>query len=347
MLAPAHSLSANRLPWSEVAFVADLVDGSANALEISRRDDLEQTDNQLLRDVLGAISALGLKGRHFESPAKLAAAAPELRDAVVFSTYAGRGSRSRLALVPAVAEACGLDFVGLDAMGQALAHDKEVMKRIAMDCGLSTPPWRVIRSDTDAKICLDFPAPYVVKPMCEGSSIGITQANIIKEGQDGASLALDLLDRFRQPVLVEGFVPGREASFVTIQGLPADYQCFVEVAVDGDPGYFDTRLFDADEKFHRRLPRRIKRIDADLRVEDREAIERLLFAVGHYGYARVDGRLDRDGRFHFLELTPDAWLGILGHVAQGFMAEGWTYAEVIHAILASVLSGRRGQAANG
>ena len=347
MHSPMRPRSANLLPWSEVAFVADIVGGSTRDLAIHQRDDLEQTDPHLLQDVLGAISTLGMKGRHFESPAELAAAAPELHDSLVFSTYAGRGSRSRLALVPAVAESLGLDFVGLDAMGQALAHDKEVMKRIASDCGLTTPQWRVIRDEADAKVCLDFPTPYVVKPMCEGSSIGITQANIIKEGRGGMSLALNLLARFRQPVLVESFVVGREASLVTIQGRPADHQRFVEVTVDGDPGYFESHLFDADEKFHRRLPRRIKRIDSDLRDEDRNSIGRLLFAVGHYGYARVDGRLDRDGRFHFLELTPDAWLGVLGHVAQAFMTDGWTYAEVIHALLASALSAPRGRLANG
>jgi D-alanine-D-alanine ligase len=301
----------------------------------------------VLSGVVAAVESLGLQCVHVETPAELAAAAPRLRGSVVLSTYAGEGSRSRLALVPAVAESLGLDFVGLDAMGQALAHDKEVMKRIATDCGLLTPRSRLIRDLAAANICNEFPAPYVLKPVSEGSSIGISQRNIIWNGRKGPELARELISRFRQPVLLEAFVPGREVSLISIEDEPSPHRCFVEVVVEGKSDYFSRHLFDADEKLNRRLPRKIVRIDADLRADDRVAIGTLLDAIGHYEVIRVDGKLTDDGRFHFLELTPDPWLGIKGHIAQGFIVEGWSYPDVIRAILASARLARRGRPANG
>jgi D-alanine-D-alanine ligase len=251
-------------------------------------------------------------------------------------------------LVPAIAESFGLDFVGLDAMGQALAHDKEVMKRIAQDCGLATPPWRVLRDATFAKqMCEEFPTPFVIKPIAEGSSIGISQRNLIYQPREGDVLARELLERFRQPVLIESFAGGREVSFISVEAAPRPHQALVEVVVDGQPDFFSTRLFDADEKLNRRLPRSIQRIDNALNSDDKAAIERLLDTIGHYGVVRVDGKLGDDGRFVFLELTTDPWLGVRGHVAQAFIGKGWTYSEVIRAILASALLAPRGQLANG
>jgi len=335
------------LPWRKVAFVADIFDAGPYQGAAEQRTDLEQTDPQVLNDVVSAITTLGLSCRHFETPAELVAAAGDLREALVFSTYAGGRSRNRLTLVPAVAESLGLDFVGLDAMGQALAHDKEVMKRIASDCGLATPRWRVVRDRNSAKICKEFPTPYLVKPLSEGSSIGISQANIICDGDKGTTLAIELLERFRQPILVETFVAGREVSLVSIEAEPAPHQGFVEVAVEGEPDYFSHHVFDADEKLNRRLRRNIRRIDDALHPDDHLAIKTLLSTLGHYGFIRVDGKLTRDGRFQFLELTADPWLGILGHVAQAFMNEGWSYPDVVHAILASAQLAPRSRAANG
>jgi D-alanine-D-alanine ligase len=347
MLSPSKKLERQAFSWRTIAFVADIFDETASPGPAERRTDLEKTDPEVLNDVVSAVTDLGLDCRHFETPAALAAAAGELGNALVLSTYAGGRSRSRLSLVPAIAESLGLDFVGPDAMGHALAHDKEVMKRIASDCGLTTPRWRVVRDKDAARACKEFPPPYIVKPLSEGSSIGISQANIIRNTDTGIALATELLERFRQPVMVEAFVGGREVSMVSIETMPVAHQAFVEVAVEGAPDYFSDHVFDADEKMNRRLQRHIRRIDGALHPDDDRAIQRLLATIGHYGIVRVDGKLDTDGRFHFLELTTDPWLGRLGHVAQAFMLDGWSYPDVLYAILASARLAPRNRVANG
>ena len=78
----------------------------------------------------------------------------------------------------------------------------------------------------------------------------------------------------------------------------------------------------------------VRNIDNELTESDHKDIEALLRAFGTYGYCRVDGRF-ADGRFSFLELTPDAWIEPSGQFAMSFTEKGWTYPDVIAAVLAS------------
>jgi len=168
----------------------------------------------------------------------------------------------------------------------------------------------------------------------EGSSIGISQRNIAVDLKAAASVALELLEAFQQPVLIEKFVAGREVAYSRIERAGVDAWAFSEAVIDGDPCHFHHRLFDANEKLIPTKGRSVRNIDSELVDADRQALDAFLAAYGPFGYCRVDGRL-ADGRFHFLELTPDAWIAPRGQFARGFTEKGWGYAEVIAAVLAS------------
>ena len=167
----------------------------------------------------------------------------------------------------------------------------------------------------------------------EGSSIGIGPRNLVRRREDLPGIVSELLTVFGQPVLVEAFVPGREVAYCRIEGDETAW-AFSEVAINSEPTYFETRLFDAGEKTIRQPDRTVKNVDPLLAASDREALERLLRMYGPYGYCRIDGRW-KDGAFHFIELTPDAWIAPLGQFAMGFTDKGWSYADVIERVLAS------------
>jgi D-alanine-D-alanine ligase len=334
------------LPWTKVVFVADAPEHELGASAPETRFDLEKTDPVTLAEVLAAIGKLGLDAVHVQGPRELAEIAPSPGEAVIFSTFGGERSRNRLLLVPALAEILSLDFVGMDAVGQALAANKVEAKRLAAECGVLTPASRIVRRHEGLNVCEEFPLPYVVKPLAEGSSIGIGPQNLIRERAAGRRVAAELLDRFRQPVLVEAFVPGREVSLVCIETRGGWQQALVEIRVEGEPDYFDNHLFDAGEKTARHLPRSVQLVPEGLTGADEAALNTLLHAVGHLGYGRVDGKL-WNGRFHFLELTPDAWLGRRGQLGEGFGRLGWTYEQVIAEVLRSASLRPRVQAASG
>lgn len=298
------------------------------------RRDLEQTDRETLDDIVAAAGALGIPVHHYQSPVELAEYADRHPSDIVLSIYGGVGSRSRMAITPAVCEAFGLRFIGPDAYGRVIAQDKEISKRLAVDCGLLTPAWRVVRTEREASIGSRLGLPVVVKPLLEGSSIGISDASLQATTEGARDQSIALLREFGQPVLIEQFVAGREISYTKFEFPEDDLWGLSEVVIEGDQEYFSTRLFHADEKVIRDPRRTVRNIDSMLAAEDKDAIDRFLGIFGRYGYCRVDGRLC-DGRFHFIELTPDAWLGRSGQLAMSYTEKGWTYVDVIAAVLAS------------
>lgn len=320
-------------PISNVVLIADMI-STLDGRSIEKRRDLEQTEASTLEAISEAIRDNGYNVVHYQLPSELALNATAHTNDVVLSIYGGANSRNRMALVPAICESFGLRYIGPDVYGRIIAQDKEVSKRLAVDCGVLTPNWRVIRERDDLRYLTGIKYPCVVKPMLEGSSIGITQRNIAHSSEEVTALSNLLMSDFEQPVMVEDFVCGRETAYVAIASNDGLKWAYSEIVIDGDPLYFEHRLFDAIEKQYRTPGRTVRNIDSELIPEDRECIDRFLRAYGRYSYCRVDGR-HVDGRFHFLELTPDAWLDPDGQFAMAFTEKGWSYQEVIETILSS------------
>lgn len=321
--------------FRSVVLIADVIgEDEPSDDDLAARRDLEQTEASTLTALVDAVRELGIDIIHYQSPEELGRNAQLHGEDLVLSVYGGSSSRNRMALVPAICETYGIRFVGPDTYGRIIAQDKEVSKRLALDCGLRTPNWRVIRDEQTSPAFGAVAYPCVVKPLLEGSSIGITQANLARSPADAAVLCGRLLRDFAQPVLIEEFVSGRETSFCAIQNGADIEWAYSEMIVEGDPDFFTQRLFDVVEKQRRTIGRTVRNIDSELAANDLEGILRLLRAYGPFGYCRVDGR-HRDGEFHFLELTPDAWLHPLGQFAMAFTERGWTYSKVISALLTS------------
>lgn len=329
----------------QVVVVADSMAIDSN-VDMGAREDLEMTEPATLEAVLGALSDLGMRSTHVENPAELSASANQFTGSTVLSIYGGRRSRSRMALVPAICETHGLDFVGPDAYGRIICQDKQVSTRLAADAGFKVPRQRLFRTEDDAIRIDSIETPYVLKPLLEGSSIGITQRNLVTDCRVGRDLLVELLSKFDQPILLEEFVPGREVSLNFLQ-LPNELRwAFSEIEVPGIPNYFDTYLFDADEKLHHLTDRQVANINGEIPSGLVDRVSTLLTMTGTIGYGRVDGKLN-DDEFVFLELTPDAWIAPSGAFAASFMLQGYAYKDVIAAVLTTSRAIPSGPVANG
>jgi D-alanine-D-alanine ligase len=322
-------------PFRDVVLVADSLEEDDSGTPLHLRRDLEMTDIRTLESLQDTIMSLGLKVHLCAGPAALADSAAHHKDDIVLSIYGGQASRNRMALVPAICETFGLKFIGPDVYGRIIAQDKEVTKRLAADCGIRTPAWRIVRTLKDLKHIAGLRLPVVVKPLMEGSSIGISQRNLANKLDTTMELVKEMLTTFGQPILVEEFIAGREVAYSRIEHANSAAWAFSEVIIEGNADFFIHRLFDADEKMTPTTGRSVRNIDAELHSEDQIFIDSFLAAFGAYGYCRVDGRL-ANGRFHFLELTPDAWFAPRGQFARSFTEKGWSYQSVIAAVLASI-----------
>ncbi|MEP5153223.1 hypothetical protein [Planktotalea sp.] len=323
-----------------VIFVADIIhtpnsDGDAD--QFAMRTDLEKTEPHTLDEVMTALKQSGYEAIHMEHPRQLTENTAMSQRHVVLSTFGGEKFRSRTSWTPDICESHGIPFVGLDGFGQAKCHSKISAKQLAKQAGLLTPRAREYHDISDMRHLQDWTFPVVVKPSAEGSSIGISASSIVRSAKELEQVATTLFGSVGGPVMAEEFVSGREVGFAAIEGPAGTYMSLNEIAIEGDPRYFETNVWGAHEKFFNLQKRSLVSIDDELCTEDREAMGRFLTALGHFGYIRIDGRL-KDGRFHFLEATPDAWLGKGGQMTQGFVNDGWRYHEVIGAIIETARS---------
>lgn len=337
---------AGELDLSTVIVIADTISEHTEDEQSNWRHDLEKSSIKTVSAIMQALESLGISALHLSSlDALTERASQRLPGDVVLSIFGGERSRNRMALVPAICESFSTRFIGPDVYGRIVCQDKEISKILASQCGIITPWHRIIRTEADLDQLDGAPFPVVVKPNMEGSSIGISERCRAKTATQMQEIARELLCEFKQPVLVEKFVGGREVSVNVIETIDGMEMRFTEIKLPGNPRYFDDHLFGMETKAPW-IGLEVAPLEDKLEEQDMMSITRLMKAVGHVGYCRIDGKL-LDGRFHFIELTPDAWLDPEGAFAQSFTRHGWSYSQVLQCILASESVNHRHPASNG
>src|SRR6185369_3010289 len=173
-------------------------------------DVMEFDEEETIAALEGALRQLGHQpervGRGVELARRLAAGE---RWDLVFNIAEGVRGRSREAQVPAVCELFDQPYTFSDPLTCAVTLDKSMAKRLVRDHGLPTAQFAVVECMADLeKVSLN--GPLFVKPAAEGSSKGITGRSKVEPRAELAALCADLLGTFRQPLLVEPFLPGRE-----------------------------------------------------------------------------------------------------------------------------------------
>ena len=128
---------------------------------------------------------------------------------LVFNIAEGVDGRSREAQVPCLLELYRVPYTFSDPLTCAVTLDKAVAKRIVRDAGHATAPFAVVRTPADVR-GVRLACPLFVKPLAEGTGKGITQASRIDSHAALERACRTLMRRYRQPVLVEQFLPGRE-----------------------------------------------------------------------------------------------------------------------------------------
>ena len=128
---------------------------------------------------------------------------------LVFNIAEGMYGIGREAQVPALLDAYDIPYTFSDPLVMSLTLDKGMTKRVLRDAGVPTSDFLVAFSEEDAGR-VHFDPPYFIKPVAEGTGKGITPASIVREKEKLADGVADLLQTYRQPVLVEPYLSGRE-----------------------------------------------------------------------------------------------------------------------------------------
>jgi len=180
------------------------------ALGFGEEETAEFDPPSTIDSIEQALRALGHATRRLGNVRELAGrlAAGERVD-LVFNTAEGIAGLGREAQVPALLDAFGIPYTFGDPLVCALTLHKGMAKRVMRDAGVPTPDFQVIADTRDLEE-LRLPYPLFVKPVAEGTAKGIDGGSRVDDAAALRRRCLEVIARYRQPALVEPFLPGRE-----------------------------------------------------------------------------------------------------------------------------------------
>ena len=234
------------------------------------------------------------------------------RPGMVFNVSYGLQGQARYTHVPSILEMVGIPYVGSGPLGHSLALDKVVTKMLLRQRGVPTPDFAVLDTP-DAELPPDLAYPMIVKPKNEAVSFGL---KIVNDEADLREASGVIYSEFRQPVLAEQYVEGREINVGVLGNDPVE--AFQPVLLDFGDG---AQIYTYEDKTGR-SGRQIRPVCpapiGDELTEKAREIAILTFNVlGLNDCARVDMRLDEAGQLYVLEANSLPSLGEHGSYLVG------------------------------
>jgi len=232
-----------------------------------------------------------------------------LRPDLVFNIAEGLNGSSREAQIPAILDMLGVPYTGSDPVTLGICLDKRRSKEILAHHRIPTPRFAVVNALMDIPSHLRYP--LMVKPILEGSSKGVTDRALVKNRRELVRQLEWVLTTYRQPALVEEFLPGREFTVALVgNGSSLRVLPLVEINFDTLPAgvnpiysYEAKWLWDREE-----APLQIFTCPAGVEPLLQRQIEdicrRAFTALGCQDWCRIDVRLDRNGLPQIIELNP-------------------------------------------
>jgi D-alanine-D-alanine ligase len=238
----------------------------------------------------------------------------------------------------------GLHYTGADLVALASCLHKRRTKEVLVARGVSTPSYRYLEhpGDIDDPELERLDYPWFLKLAHEDASVGITEANHVTSVHALRARARDMISEYKQPVLAERYIIGREIN-VTLIGngselrvlppheidfgaMPLDRPHIVSYAAKWDEQHVDyvgTKPVPLRES----TPALLARID----VVAREAWK----ALGLRDYGRVDLRIDAGDEAWVIDINPNCDISPDAGAARAAGAAGLTYDEFVLAIAMS------------
>ena len=222
---------------------------------------------------------------------------------LVFNIAEGLHGLAREAQVPAILDLYEIPYTFSDPLVLALTLHKGLTKVVVRHAGVPTPDFAMVEQVEDVDR-VQLPLPLFAKPMAEGTGKGITAASKIKDRGALRKVCGELLARYRQPVLVETFLPGREFT-VGIVGTGPEAQVIGSMEVLLLPGAeADVYSYANKERSEDLCEYRLGRPN-DEEVRRAEEVGLAAYrALGCRDASRVDIRSDANGCPNFIEVNP-------------------------------------------
>ena len=261
---------------------------------------------------------------------------------MVFNIAEGIPGESRESQIPALLDMLGVPYTGPGVRTTAVCLDKGVTKKILQANRIPTAPWVLYPEEARGIAHLRFPV--VLKPVHEGSSIGITGGRSRAQNPaEALKKAHGLLRTFSQPILVEEFLPGAEITAGLFGNRTLEMLPLLEIYTEMYPSrclgmataaaktVYESDAFSGPPR--RLSEQQVRRI--------RELALRVYRILGLRDFGRIDFRLDGDGEPNVMEVNPIPGINPrveeVSYFTKICRMAGMTYPEMIERIVGEAL----------
>ncbi len=256
---------------------------------------------------------------------------------LVFNLFEGfSGSPDTEALVPETLSKAGIPFTGCPEGVIRLALDKARVKDILKAAGIPTPDFQVLNPETVHTFRLNYPC--IIKPPGEDASHGITEESFVNNFISLKKQVTAISESYGFNSLVEEFLDGREFN-ATVLGNSRCYLLPVSEIVYSLPPDMPMILtfaskWEADSPYFQGTK---VVCPAAIGISDQKQIaETVLSAyrlLGCRGYARVDMRMDTEGRINVIEVNPNPDISPDAGTVRQARAAGMDYPRFIENVI--------------
>ena len=209
----------------------------------------------------------------------------------VFNILHGNRGGGEDGVLQGLLDALAIPYTGSGVLGSALSMDKIRTKQVWLSVGLPTPAYITLQRGEDVVAAAHkLGLPVIVKPACEGSSVGITRC--FKDADLAA--AVELAARYEGALLVEQLIQGEEYTVAILgsEALPS-----IRIVPAGE--YYDYHAKYVAEDTQYLCPGLTGAAEQELATLALASF----FAVGCSGWGRVDFMRDRSGKPWLLEVN--------------------------------------------
>lgn len=214
------------------------------------------------------------------------------REAIETAFVALHGRYGEDGCVQGLLELLQIPYTGSGVLASALAMHKLYAKQTFLSAGLLTAAFRCFRRGD--RVCLDelpFGLPLVVKPVQEGSSVGVS----IVKSAEALPAALEMAFRYDDEILVEQFVKGQEVQVGILDDRPIGA---IEIVPKNE--FYDFEAKYTDGMAEHIFPARLESTLYEKAQQVGVAAHR---ALGCRGYSRVDLLVTENGDCYVLEVN--------------------------------------------
>jgi D-alanine-D-alanine ligase len=244
--------------------------------------------------------------------------------------------------IPALLDLFRIPYTGSSPLTLGLCQDKGKVKDILQSQGILTPRYKIFDRGVGPVKGNIFP--IIVKPLHEDGSLGISKESVVFDDEALSRQIQYVIEKYHQPALVEEFIDGRELNAGLLENdgkigiLPIseiDYSEFPE----GAPkicGYEAKWMADSIE-YQKSKPICPAPLEWVVKKRVEHIAVKAFRLFGCRDYARVDFRIDRNGKIYVLEVNPNPDISPESGMTRAIKVQGMTYEDFIGALLERAL----------